>query len=133
MHDWSETSFDWKALDEASEYLRSRCRRYGRLGLHIKEKYGTLRVSTSCAYFTEHDFIHHMFYPGYYCYMFPVWFRQYIDWPLGKILGVLGIIWIIQIYQRAVLKHFWKRAAKKWSHISEEILDEYEWELGDRT
>lgn len=122
---------DWRDLDDASEYLRSNCKKYARLGLHVKEKYGTMRVSTTCAYISEYDFLHHIVYPGYYYYHWPSWFRVWIDWPIGRILGVLGIIWLIQKYQKFVLKLFWKRAAKKWSHISKEILDEYEWELGE--
>jgi hypothetical protein len=125
FHEWGEEDFDWNALNAASLYLHDRCRQFARLGVWTKEKYGTLRVSTTCAYFIEYDFIHHIFYPGYVRYMFPRWFRTYVDWPVGKALRKLGIILFVQKYQTAVLKHFWKRAAKKWPHISEEILDEY--------
>lgn len=127
QHLWGDDDFDWKALEEASNYLHRRCRQFARLGIWTKEKYGTLRVSTTCAFFTEYDFISHIFYPGYVRYMFPRWFRVYIDWPLGKLLGAIGVISLVQKYQIAVLKFFWKRAAKKWPHISEEILNEYKW------
>lgn len=126
MHIWGDEDFDWEALNEAADYIQNRCRQFARMGIWTKEKYGTLRVSTTCAYFIEYDFIHHIFYPGYVRYMFPEWFRVYIDWPLGKMLGKLGAIHLIQKYQNAVLKFFWKRAAKKWPHISKEILDEYD-------
>lgn len=130
-HMWGE-DFDWEALDEAALYLSSNVKRYARFGIWTKEKYGTLRVSTTCAYFTEYDFIHHWFYPGYCRYMFPVWFRTRVDWPLGKIMKKIGVIWLLQKYQHAVLKFFWKRASKKWPHIAEEILNDYEWTIGDK-
>ncbi len=130
-HIWGDPDFDWEALDKASTYLQKNCKRWARLGLWTKEKYGTLRVSTTCAYFTEYDFIHHIFYPGYAYYPWPKWFRTYIDWPFGKLMGKLGVVWLLQKYQHKVLRFFWLRAATKWPHISEEILDEYEWETGD--
>lgn len=129
MHDWSETSFDWESLDKAGNYISKRSRQFGRVGIHTKEKFGTLRVSTMCAYLSEYDCIYHLCYPGRYYYHWPVWFRQYIDWPIGKVLEWAGVLPLVRMYQRAVLKFFWKRAAKKWSHISKEILDEYDWEM----
>lgn len=130
-HEWGDTDFDWKALVDASEYISNNVRKWGRVGIWTKEKYGTLRVSTTCAYFREYDFIHHFFYPGYCRYMFPKWFRKYIDWPFGGIMKKLGVVWLLQKYQHTVLKFFWLRAAKKWPHIAEEILDEYDWIVGD--
>lgn len=130
-HEWGDTDFDWKALDDASYYIQDNCRRWARLGLWTKEKYGTLRVSTTCAYFMEYDFIHHIFYPGHAYYRLPRWFRTYIDWPFGKAMRIIGVVRLLQMYQHAVLKYFWKRAAKKWPHIAEEILDEYDWIVGD--
>ena len=128
IHLWGDAEMDWKALDEAERYLNDRCRQFARLGLWTKEKYGTLRVSTNVAYFSEYDFIHHIFYPGHVLYYWPKWFRKYIDWPLGNVLKRIGVLHVIQKYQHAVLKYFWKRAAKKWPQVAEEILDEYKWE-----
>lgn len=125
-HDWSDKDFDWKSLDNAIYYLGTRCLRWGRVGLWLKEKYGTLRVSTTCAFITEYDFLHCLLYPGRAYIDWPKWVRLYIDWPIGKTLRFLGVIKLIQRYQRWVLKHFWLKAAEKWPHIREEILDEYE-------
>ena len=132
-HEWGDEDFDWKALNEAAQYLEKYCKRWARLGIWTKEKYGTLRVSVTCAYFMEYGFLHHIFYPGYCSYRWPRWFRIYIDWPFGKVMRILGVVRLLQIYQHAVLKFFWKRAAKKWPHISEEILNEYEWIVGDES
>lgn len=130
-HLWGDEDFDWKALDEAMDYLYTNCRRYARLGLWIKEKYGTMRVSTTCAFFTFDGPIHHIFYPGHAFYRWPKWFRTYIDWPIGSFLDKIKVLKLLQWYQLKVLKFFWKRAAKKWPQVSEEILDEYKWVLGE--
>ncbi len=130
-HEWG-SNFDFNALDDAGNYLHVNCRRWARMGIWVKEKWGTLRVSTTCACFTEIDFIHRLFYPGYAHYMFPRWFRQYVDWPFGKLMRILGVVWLLQKWQRTVLKYFWNRAAKKWPHVAEEILDDYEWILDEK-
>ena len=131
-HIWGDDDFDWKALDDACQYLEKNCRRWARLGVWTKEKYGTMRVSTTCAYVTEYDLLHNLIYPGYARIVWPKWFRSYIDWPLGKALGFVGIIRLIQRYQNKTLKFFWNRAAKKWPHIKEEILDEYKFYFGGK-
>ncbi len=128
-HKWGE-DFDWDALNEACSYLEKNCRRWARMGIWTKEKYGTMRVSTTCAWFGMEPF-QNVFYPGYVRAMFPRWFRKYIDLPLGTLLSKLRITRFIQWYQYSVLKYFWKKAAKKWPHIAEEILDEYEWTVGE--
>ena len=123
-HLWG-SDFDWEALDDAGAYIEKNCRRWGRVGVHTKEKYGTLRVSTTAAFFCFEPF-QCLIYPGYYGAQFPPWFRTYIDVPLGTLLETLRISKLIRKWQYVVLKHFWKRAAKKWPHIATEILDEYD-------
>jgi hypothetical protein len=126
-HEWGDTDFDWKALDEAAYYLEAQCRKWGRVGIWTKEKYGTLRVSTTGAFALEYDFLHSLFYPGCTWIRWPKWIRIYIDWPIGKLLKVLKVIKLFNMYQVWVLKYFWKRAAVKWPNVAAEILDEYEW------
>lgn len=128
-HDWSEEEFDWNALDEAAFYLEDKCRKWGRVGIWTKEKYGTLRVSTTCA--LEYDFLHSVIYPGHAHIRWPNWFRCYVDWPIGKVLRCLGVIKLINKYQTWILRYFWVKAASKWPHIKEEILDEYETYFGE--
>lgn len=126
MHDWSDKNFDWKSLDKAGNYLQKRCIQFARFGIHTKEKWGTLRVDTTVAFITEYEFIHALLYPGHCYYRLPRWFRKYIDRPFGKLMGILGIVGLLQRYQKATLKFFWKRAAKKWPHIAKEIMCDYE-------
>lgn len=53
MHDWSEEDFDWNALNQACYYVEKRCRQFARLGVWTKEKWGTMRVSLTCAFWGE--------------------------------------------------------------------------------
>lgn len=130
MHDWSDEGFDWESLNDACDYLQYNCIRYARFGVWTKEKYGVLRVSTTCAYFGEWP-IHNLVKPGHVAYRWPGWIMLYIDRPLGTLLRNLGITWIINKYQTAVFKYFWIKAAKKWPHIRDEILAEFSWYFGE--
>lgn len=125
-HIWGD-DFDWNALNQACHYVEKRCRQFARFGVWTKEKYGTMRVSTTCAYISEYGFLEHFFYPGYVRYMWPMWFRKYIDRPIGRLMRKIGVIRLLNKYQTFVLKYFWKRAAKKWPQVAEEILDEFYW------
>lgn len=130
-HVWGDEDFDWKALDEACAYLSDNCRKWGRVGIWVKEKYGTMRISTTCAFVTEYDFLHSIFYPGHAFIRWPKWVRMYIDRPISRCLYWAGITKLVSLYQIEVFKYFWKKAAKKWPHIAEEILDEYNWTFGE--
>lgn len=125
-HIYGDKDFDWNALHQAEDYLNRRCRQFGRVGIWTKEKYGTLRVSTTCAFFSCWP-IHNLVKPGHACYRWPRWVMKYIDWPLGDVLEFIGVSRLVRKYQLAVLKHFWKKAAKKWPSVAEEILCEYDW------
>jgi len=124
-HIWGEPDFDWKSLDDAGEYISTRCRRWARLGIQTKEKYGTLRVNTTWAYWNYWP-VHSLVYPGYGSY---TWNKKLIGWmeyPLAELFMFLGVTCLVNKYQTWVLNYFWKRAAAKWPHIAEEILDEYD-------
>jgi len=129
MHLWGDKDFDWKSLDEAGHYLEKQCRRWARLGVHTKEKYGTLRVDTCGAYWSSWP-IHGWVYPGHHYYQWPRWMISKLEYPMWNVFSFMGVTSLVNTYQRSVLKHFWKKAANKWPHIAEEILDEYEWETG---
>ncbi len=129
FHVWGDTDFDWAALNEAANYIQDRCRQFGRFGVWTKEKYGMLRISTTCAYWGEWP-IHNLFKPGHVCYRWPRWMYR-IDLLLGNAVRWSRITRLTARYQTAVLKFFWLRAAKKWPHIATEILDEYNWSFPD--
>lgn len=128
-HEWGDEDFDWGALNSACRYIEKNCRRWARMGVWTKEKYGTLRISTTCAWFSSWP-IHNLVKPGHVCYRWPTWMMK-IDYKLGDICHFLKITKAIQWWQFQTLKYFWKRAATKWPHIAAEILDEYEWTVGE--
>jgi len=130
-HLYGDEDFDWNALHKAEEYLNRRCRQFGRVGLWTKEKFGTLRVGTTCAFLTCWP-IYNLVKPGYAYYRWPRWFMLYVDWPLGDFLEWARISRLVRAYQKAVLKHFWLRAAKKWPQVADEILAEYKFYFGDK-
>ncbi len=130
MHIWGDTDFDWESLDQACMYLSRRCRQFARLGIHTKEKFGTLRVEDTVAFYGEWP-LHNLIRPGYYRYTFPKEMLLYVEPILRTISSKIGITYLINKYQMWVLKYFWKRAAKKWPHIKEEILNDYHWIVGD--
>jgi hypothetical protein len=130
MHDWSEDDFDFASLNKAANYLHDRCRQFARMGVHTKEKWGTLRVSTTLAYWNYWP-VYSLFYPGYCYYHWPRWLVRYMEHPLAEVFMSLGVTRLVNRYQTWVLKYFWKRAAKKWPHISKEILNEYYWTFNE--
>ena len=123
-HLWGDPDFDWKALDEAMDYIDKNSRRWARFGVWLKEKYGTMRVSTTCAYWGEWP-IHNFVKPGHVSYRWPRWIFLYVDRPLGKLVTKIRLRSLVNRYQTWVFKIVWKRAAKKWPQVAEEILSEW--------
>lgn len=112
-------------IENAAAYIEKMCRRWGRFGVTAKEKWHTLRVCVPIT--SESDFLHDLIYPGHAWIRWPRWVRIYIDWPLGTLLKKIGIVGLVRRYQMLVLKRAWKKAAAKWPHVADEILDEYTW------
>lgn len=119
-HEWGDEDFDWGALYKARNYIRLNTR-HVRLGLHMKEKWGTLRVSV----WPFIGNLHSILYPGYmynqykYAWMWKAdcWLRRHCpQWIVRK----------VQRWQLLALKKAWLEAADLWPHIREEILDEYD-------
>lgn len=128
MHDWSETDFDWDALNDAISYCIRFWKRYGRIGSHGKEKYGTFRDHP---YFWDGG-MWSLFYPGYVWIKPGFWHFIYfkVDLPFlipfmqYSRLNTLGLWYQKQVYNYAIQK-----VCKKYPHIVDEIchsLDGYE-------
>ena len=120
-HDWSDRSFDWKALHESIKYCMKTWLKYGRIGSHGKEKYGTFRDHT---YFWDGG-LWSLIRPGYVSIGGPVlcfiYFKldRYITKPFTKITGLrkLGYWYQSQVYNYAVQK-----MCKKYPHITDELV-----------
>ena len=123
MHSWDDKDFKYRDdLDEAGMYISTRCVQFARLGVWSKEKWGILRITTR--YFDSRTPLNSLTYPGHAFYRLPEWVHS-IDCIVGKVTDLLRVP--IHWYQHQVLKFFWKRAAKKWPHIKDEIMEEYVW------
>lgn len=130
-HYWGDEDFDWKALTEAERLLR-KILKIGRIGVHSKEKYGTLRVS--CYFFRGS--LHDLLYPGYmYCqyktFRDKRWYLDIYFWP--KVFQYTGLTRLMNLYQRGVYTLAYYIVMKKYSHIKEEICvdaDVPEWIIG---
>lgn len=128
-HVWGD-DFDFGAVEDAGHYISTNCQKWARFGVHTKEKYGTLRVST--LYWSCWP-VHSVVYPKHYFYQ---WSKKWIGWveyPLAELFMFLRVTRLVNWYQDQVLKHFWLKAADKWPHVKEEILDEFRWYFPSET
>ena len=123
-HIWGDTDFDWDGLNDALHIIWKTCR-WARLGAHVKEKYGSARVTP---WFWDGS-LHSLLYPGYvYCQYKDRWFGIgnilwwcdiYLFPKIAKWTGLLSIIFWIQ---KKVYNLAFQRALKKHPHIRDEIL-----------
>jgi hypothetical protein len=112
-HHWDDKDFDWKALYSAESYGAKFMKRWGRIGIHSKEKYGTIRWSV---YFFDGS-LHSLIYPGYVYNQFPKWL-----WVLDCNRYLRFLCPIICRYQAFIVRAAFKNMCNKWSHIVKEIL-----------
>jgi hypothetical protein len=125
-HFWGDDWPHWGDLNSAVHELSDFARRWGRLGIHTKEKWGCLRASTYWA----HD-LHSIIWPGYvyaqWQYHLPesiakrVWWLDVYVWP--RILRFTPLGW----YQRKIYGLAYRRICKKYPHIIDEILQDAEY------
>ena len=119
-HDWSETGFDWKGLNDAGVFIAKYCYRYARLGIWWKEKYGTLRVSPQWG-----NSIHNIIWPGYCFNQFKYKWMWRFDMYLCYNTWCKYVFNLVYMWQKFILKRAYILAIKKWPHIDREILDDY--------
>lgn len=127
-HYWGDKDFDWKALNDSIRYCMDFWRRWGRIGSHGKEKFGTFRDNT---YFWDGG-IWSLIRPGYVHIGGPIlcfiYFKldRYLTRPITKYTGFYKLgIW----YQSKVYNYAIQKMCKKYPHITDELvssLDGYE-------
>ena len=120
-HYWGDEDFDWNSLYEAERELRHIMIRYGRIGVHSKEKYGTLRFSVFFCDGTLHSFTH----PGYMGSQYPKWLWSFdvMNKPLKHIAPV------IRFWQKLVIQYAFTVVCAKYPHIRDEIINDAPIEL----
>jgi hypothetical protein len=113
-HDWSDTDFDWKSLYYAEQELNRIMTRYGRIGVHSKEKYGCLRFSLYLCNGTLHSFTH----PGYVYSQYPKWLWSFdiMNNPIKYIAP------LIRVWQKLVIQYAFTVVCVKYPHIRDEIV-----------
>jgi hypothetical protein len=114
-HEWGDEDFDWEGLNNAGQYIQYYCAKYGRIGIHQKEKYGTLRADT---YFS--GTVHDLIWPGHYYTHYAHDALRKLDYDFSYYSRWL--FKLINVYQRFIYRLVYKRAVKKWPHLIEEIL-----------
>lgn len=118
MHMWGDKDFDWNALNEAIELTTHIMTRWGRIGFHSKEKYGTFRGAT---YFYSGG-LHSLIYPGYVYSQFPKWLWTLECLYLPTVTKWLGINWMVWQWQKRVYNWAYQASVKRYPHIIAEII-----------
>lgn len=116
-HYWGDDSFDWGSLYKAQNEIYDICRKYGRVGIRSKEKYGTIRWEhIGLCGSTLHSFTH----PGYVYSRYPKWL-----WRLDlKLRPLKYIAPIIRFWQLLVVQYAFTVTCRKYPHIIVEILED---------
>jgi hypothetical protein len=120
-HYWGDEDFDWDSLYKAETELRRIMKRYGRIGVHSKEKYGTLRFSIFFCDGTLHSFTH----PGYVYSQYPKWLWSFdvVNEPLRFLTPP------INFWQKLVFQYAFTTVCAKYPHIRDEIINDAPVEL----
>ncbi len=122
-HIWGDETFDWSALNESIYYCMDFWKKWGRIGSHGKEKYGSFRHHT---YFWDGG-IWSLFWPGYVSIKPGFWsfiyFKvdRYFTRKFTHYTGLhrLGIWYQAQIYNYAL-----QTMCKKFPHITDELISD---------
>jgi hypothetical protein len=114
FHDWSDQNFDWKSLYSAIEEATEIMEKFGRIGVHSKEKYGTARWSLYL--FTGH--LHELTHPGYVFCQYPKWLWRFdVEYRPLRFL-----IHPIRWWQKRVVQYAFNYICNRYPHIVEELV-----------
>ncbi len=128
MHMWNDEWFEKNGNDlhNAIDYCMKTWIKYGRIGTHGKEKYGTFRDYVY--FYNGYWAIHELVKPGYIYYRWPKWLMK-LDIKLGRVVQFLRLYVPIQWYQAQVYNYTIQTVCKKYPNIIDELvsdLDGYE-------
>lgn len=112
-HEWGDKDFDWKGLDEALNLLDGYLRKYGRMTVSVKEKYGTARVS--CYFHYEPmDFLCRRLRRG----IFRTISLKIAGWSIYQ--NTIGAL--IRSYQIFIYNRAYQKAVRKYPHLKHELF-----------
>lgn len=124
-HEWGDDSFDWAALNESINYIMKTWKKWGRIGTHGKEKYGTFRDHP---YFWDGS-IWQLCKPGYVWYGQPpwTWIHGVIDrYFFEAFTKLTGIRWLFRQWQYIVYNYAIQKMCKRFPHITDELVSNLE-------
>lgn len=126
MHYWGDEWFreNGDNFNKAISFCSKNWRRWGRIGYHGKEKYGTFRHHVR--FYTAEWGIYELINPGYICY----WWKLYpiqIDKVTGKLLRLLGICWLIQRWQFFIYNLVLQIICNKYPELIDELIVDSEY------
>lgn len=127
MHEYGDEWFNKNGKDfiKITNWCMRIWHKYGRIGTHGKEKFGTFR---------DHIYmwdggLHTLLFPGYVFIKYPfLYFKidEYIIKPFTKFTGLLKLGWK---YQSMIYNYTIQKACRKYPHMVDELvscLDGYE-------
>lgn len=135
-HMWGDSWFEEHGDDlyTAIRWIMNKWKKWGRIGSHGKEKWGSFRAHPYP--YVGYSPLFELFYPGYVSYyrmqqwIFSsqiIWLDKYV---LRYVFRWLGLSKLICRYQRYVFNAVIQTAVKKWPEIEDELLSDlelYEW------
>lgn len=114
-HEWGDEDFDWKSLYQAEDTIR-KIVKLGRVGIHSKEKYGTLRYS----FFLFDGSLHSLTHPSYVYSRYPDWL-----WKLDVRYKPLKLLKpIVTFFQVKIIQFAFTVVTNRYPHIKNEILSD---------
>ena len=112
-HQWGDEDFDWDSLYNAETEIVN-ILKYGRIGVHSKEKYGTLRWSLFLCDGTLHSITH----PGHMYSRYPNWLRSFdVKYEPLKLIAPF-----IRFFQVKIIGYAFTKICHKYPHIRDEII-----------
>ena len=122
-HLWGDPDHDWESLYAAVLWFPKQLRRWGRVCVHAKEKWGCLRLE----YFYWGPSLFQLIFPGRLT-SYPWWFYNFSFKYAQPLLNYSGIGYLIEHYQRLVFNVLTIMMVRKWPHIKDELIEDYDFQ-----
>ena len=142
-HYWGDEDFDWNALNHCVHLYDHVLKKYGRMCVHTKEKYGSMRLQfVGMGWGGIYGFIK----PGHLFFRWTSFkinktvtiegekhtYQQDFLMSLNEFTETIakytGIRWLIHKYQMFLFNMLTLYCVRKYPHIKDEIMEEWEFE-----
>lgn len=123
FHVWGDEWFQRNG-DDLNRAIHQICRdwrRWGRLGCHGKEKYGTFRHHT-CFYSGEWP-VHELVLPGHVFYRWPKWVMRW-ELALGRVVRAVRLDRAVRWWQGRVYNWALQRACRRYPSVVDELVSD---------